>query len=168
MNTAISPELVSAYSETVISIQINDFDYLVVEPTELQTDSTGLRRALGNRVTALWVITAENPYSNQLSAEENSERQLLLFKELSQLHYEVFDALCTSQDGSWSEYSYAVEASEETTAQTHKDIHKLAQMFGQNAVFKITPESLSVLSTLTDYVSEKPTVLHESFYKSEF
>lgn len=167
MNLSIPPELMTAYSETVISIQIDDLNSLIIRGSNSKTIAADFQDSFGENIQDLWVITAENPYSEQLSPDENFLRQQSLLTELSERGIDVLDALCSSPDGSWSELSFAVPVNTELVKQTHELIHQLARDFGQNAVFKISPTVLSVISTLGDYQSDKSEVLFETNYSIE-
>lgn len=167
MNTSIPPELVTAYSETIIRIQLNDFETLVIHSSTNHTDTAAFQNSLGQKVGVLWVITAENPFSQLLAMEENIQRQESLLTFLTDQGLDVLHAVCGSPDGTWSENSFAVPVEHESAKETEDVIHQMARHFGQNAVFKITHSILSVISTLDGDHLDKSEALHECKYVSE-
>lgn len=164
MTSIIQPELVNAYSESVISIQIDDLHSWVIKASNAETGSASFHNSFGANIQELWVITAGNPFSELLSTEENLQRQRTLHTALSEKGIDVLEALCSSPDGSWSEFSFAVLAEKVNALTIQNAVHELARFFGQNAVFKITPSVLSVISTLGDNRNEITEVLFESNY----
>ena len=164
MNSSIPSELLTSYSETVISIQLDDLHSLVIKGSNVETDSASFLDSFSADTQELWVITADNPYSELLATEENLQRQRSLHTALTEKGIDVLEALCSSPDGSWSEFSFAVPAEKENALKIQDDIHELARSFGQNAVFKITPSILSVISTLGETRNEKTEVLFTSNY----
>lgn len=167
MTSRILPELITAYFKTVISIQINDFHSLVIKGSSRKTIPLPLQGSFNEDFLELWVITAENPYSQRLIDEENSQRQQTLFNELTEKGIEAFEAQCSSPDGTWSEQSFAVPVNKESALKIQGIIHELARSFGQNAVFKITQSNLSVISTLDENRDEQSVVLFKSNYCCE-
>lgn len=164
MTSRILPELVDAYSETIISIQIDDLHSLVIRGSNLETDSASFQDSFGAHIQEVWIITADNPYSELLSTEENLQRQRSLHTALSEKGIDVLEALCCSPDGSWSEFSFAIPAEIENVIKVQDAVHELSRSFGQNAVFKITPSTLSVISTLGETRNKETEVLFTSNY----
>ncbi|BDU10317.1 hypothetical protein AINA4_02380 [Aurantimicrobium sp. INA4] len=164
MNASIPSELVIAYSETTISIQLDNFQSVVIKGTIAETDSANFLDFFGAHIQELWVITADNPFSKLLSPEDNLQRQQSLHAALANKGIDFLEAFCSSPDRSWSEHSFAVLATNLSAHKIQIEIHKLARCFGQNAVFKVTPSILSMISTLGDSRNEKSEVLFTSNY----
>lgn len=167
MTSRIQPELITAYSETVITIRIDDFHHVAIKGCSDISNSLRLQDLMKKNFYELWVITAENPFSQQLSDEDNFQRQQSLFNELSEKGIEVFEALCSSPDGSWSENSFAIPSEVDNALNNQEVIYEQAQSFGQNAVFKITSSNLRVISTLSGDSNEMAEVLFKSNYSCE-
>ncbi len=90
-------------------------------------------REAARRNIALAVVTAWNPMSEQLSDDENRERNLVLKRELGRPK----TARGRSPDGEWEEESFLVPYDERVV--------ELAHQWGQAAIFRVTSEAVEVV-----------------------
>lgn len=89
-----------------------------------------------------FVITAWNPFSEQLSLDENRRRNSELEKDLLAVRGELLKAIGRSNDWRWFEESFAVRN------MSLSEIVEVAKKYQQNAIFHITPEGRRVISCL--------------------
>lgn len=98
----------------------------------------------------LFVITAENPGSEQRTAEENAARNAELEALLRAEGWTLWSAQGEASDGSWSEAGFAVVGT------SRGAIVALGERFGQRAVFELDDLEQRVVGCLG---AEKGTVL---------
>lgn len=112
----------------------------------------------------LFVITAWNPESVELTAKENLRANQELLAELQGLGYKILRARGSSVDEAWFEDSFAAFASSAAIAgELEVHIHALAIKYRQNAYFKITADTLEVAGALySDLRISMPLVLEWS------
>jgi len=120
-------DLREAYLATVLAIS--------VEPGEM----VPLEKALVVLPTPFHVLTACNPFSEQLAESKNLERMDDLDSALTELRAIVFPAEGRSPAGDWVEPSYAV------LGLSREECLELGERFGQHAVFEVTDEEVIVL-----------------------
>jgi hypothetical protein len=109
----------------------------VALPSQCWVDAAEAARVVGS---TLHVITAWNPGSLRPRLEENRSRNAELLDRLRRLNCDVYPAIGASPDGDHHEESYAVAGA------TMDDVLALGREFGQEAIFEITPERLTVVS----------------------
>ena len=116
--------LFQAYEETTIEIfqsekQIEDFGWI-----------------------EYFVITAWNPFSKQLSLDENRRRNSELENDLLAVNAELLKAIGRSNDWKWFEESLAVRN------MSLSEIVQVAKKYQQNAIFQVTTEGRKVISCI--------------------
>ena len=116
--------LLQAYEETTIEII----------QSEKQIEDLGWNE--------YFVITAWNPFSKQLSLDENRRRNSELEKDLLALRAELLKAIGRSNDWKWFEESFAVRNI------ALKEIIQKARKYQQNAIFQVTTEGRKVISCI--------------------
>ena len=89
-----------------------------------------------------FVITAWNPFSKQLSLDENRRRNSELEKDLLALRAELLKAIGRSNDWKWFEESLAVRN------MSLSEIVQVAKKYQQNAIFQVTTEGRKVISCI--------------------
>ena len=89
-----------------------------------------------------FVITAWNPFSKQLSLDENRRRNSELENDLLAVNAEMLKAIGRSNDWKWFEESLAVRN------MSLSEIVQVARKYQQNAIFQITTEGRKVISCL--------------------
>jgi hypothetical protein len=89
-----------------------------------------------------FVITAWNPFSQELELDENRRRNDELEKELLGLGAELLKAVGRSHDWKWFEESFAVRK------MSLGEMTQLATKYQQNAIFHITSEGKKVISCI--------------------
>ncbi len=136
MNSSLDPDLIQAYRDT---------DYIVSDDPPLLLrigeQNDGARILMANfDVESGAFITAWNPGSQQLSEDENIDRQMALLSSIEalRLNYLVGSG---ERDG-WREYSYFVLGASMDTAT------ELAQEYEQNAFVFVGPSGTPELITL--------------------
>lgn len=112
-----SEEFRSAYLLTVIEVDVDGQTVPALEAIEL--------------IGPLWVITAWNPYSQELDLETNSERHRELVTVVDSLGAMRWSARGESPDGRWSEDSLAISGLD------WDQVRELATRFEQHAVFEL-------------------------------
>lgn len=85
-----------------------------------------------------WVITAHNPFGQEAGDDANARANADLRDRLEQRGHRVWPALGESPDRTWAEPSLATDAPRD-------EVLALAAEFGQDAVFRITPDTLEVI-----------------------
>jgi Protein of unknown function (DUF3293) len=125
LQSTIPLELIQAFRETAYRVE-------APEPFVLSIDERS--EPLGqlysaHSVSSCAFITAWNPYSESLSAEENSTRQIQLAKDVRELGLKLIEGEGKHPDGLWpGEASYLVLGLSLDEAQ------KLGQQYQQNAI----------------------------------
>lgn len=99
----------------------------------------------------LWVVTAENPFSKKVSEAGNRARRSALQDQLKEQGWPFLKAVGRSPDGRWQESSVALLDSGGRRARS------IGREHGQNAVFEITPERLSVHGCFSRWQRSRPT-----------
>ena len=89
-----------------------------------------------------WVITAWNPESELVPAEQNAAAHRELLADVEAEGLVALPAVGMSRDRSWSEESVLVVGA------SRQWVLGVAEKFKQNAVFRRTPESLDVVGVL--------------------
>jgi Protein of unknown function (DUF3293) len=82
-------------------------------------------------------ITAFNPYSEMLSADENDLRHKLLVEKINQLNLATYDGFGSDQAGDWP-----IEKSLLILDINKSEAIKLAKDFGQNAILWIEEDAI--------------------------
>jgi hypothetical protein len=95
--------------------------------------------------TTVWIVTASDPYPDELDAIENERRARALEVELDSRGLQHRDALARSPDGSSRETSRAVLGA------TREAVRTVAAQFAQLAVFEIRQE-VACIETATGSV----------------
>lgn len=107
--------------------------------------------AAARELGTLWVVTAENPFSDKLSEADNRARRSALESQLDEQVSPYLKAVGRSPDGTWQEHSVALLDSGGRRARA------IGREFGQNAVFEITPERLAVHGCFSRWLRSRPT-----------
>jgi hypothetical protein len=89
-----------------------------------------------------FVITAWNPFSKQLSLDENRRRNSELENDLLAVNAELLKAIGRSNDWKWFEESLAVRN------MSLSEIVQVAKKYQQNAIFQVTTEGRKVISCI--------------------
>ena len=89
-----------------------------------------------------FVITAWNPFSKQLSLDENRRRNSELEQDLLTVNAELLKAIGRSNDWKWFEESLAVRN------MSLSEIVQVAKKYQQNAIFQVTTEGRKVISCI--------------------
>lgn len=89
-----------------------------------------------------WVITAWNPESELVSAEQNAAAHRELLGDVEAAGLVALPAVGMSRDRSWSEESVLVVGA------SRQWVLGVAEKYKQNAVFRWTPEALDVMGVL--------------------
>ena len=89
-----------------------------------------------------FVITAWNPFSKQLSLDENRRRNSELENDLLTVNAELLKAIGRSNDWKWFEESLAVRN------MSLSEIVQVAKKYQQNAIFQVTTEGRKVISCI--------------------
>ena len=89
-----------------------------------------------------FVITAWNPFSKQLSLDENRRRNRELENDLLAVNAELLKAIGRSNDWKWFEESLAVRN------MSLSEIVQVAKKYQQNAIFQVTTEGRKVISCI--------------------
>ncbi len=146
--TNLNQELADAYARSKVSIWSGDCRLVARPAHQLEVaDSKFFLSKFGART--LFVITAWNPESLEVSVEANAKANKELLIELENLDCEVLEALGSSLDDSWFEDSFAlVVGDQEIMHEVEKRIRDLALKYRQNAYFKITPETIEIVGAL--------------------
>jgi len=122
----INPLLLYAYLNTDYYIDVPDAPFkLNIGRYSLELDR--LHQKLG--VNTSLYITAWNPFSDQLTDEENNAKQQMLVSDIIDLGFDMITGRGIAQSGEWPpEESIVVLGCDESTAIT------LSQKYRQNAV----------------------------------
>ena len=88
----------------------------------------------------IYVISAANPLEEVLSDDDNTRRHLALRDILESRKLKFEEVFGESPDGNWSEASFAIEG------MIQEDACKLAEKFGQRAIFELTQDEIKVIS----------------------
>ncbi|MCA6523842.1 MAG: DUF3293 domain-containing protein [Pseudanabaena sp. M051S1SP2A07QC] len=88
----------------------------------------------------IYVISAANPLEEVLSDDDNTRRHLALCDILESRKLKFEEVVGESPDRKWSENSFAIEG------MSQEDACKLAERFGQRAIFELTQEKIKVVS----------------------
>jgi len=121
----------AAYLETVVTVDGHPADEVVAE--------------LGS----FWVVTALNPFSEELAPAENARRHAELVARLDADGVSWLPAVGSSPDGQWAEESVAITGIDRETARA------LGRAFDQHAVFEVADGMLSVHACFDDWVDER-------------
>jgi hypothetical protein len=133
------PTLLDAYLRTAVLAVVDGREVALVGP-----DPASLPAAL------VHVVTAANPGSTPLSAEDNERRNRRLEADVALLGVRSWPALGVAEAGDWSEPGLAVDGLGREGAVT------LGERYGQQAVFELTPHEVLVVGCLG---SERGVVL---------
>jgi len=134
INAYLAAKYVVAYQDASHRIQVGEHD-LVID---------NMLREKNARVA--YFITPENPFSQNLTHEENELRHERFISALRQENLSYLEGYGTDEAETWEqEKSYLIFCNDDN------DIHKLAVNFGQLGILRIernTPVTLLVLSTI--------------------
>ena len=96
-----------------------------------------------------WVITANNPRSQQIEETANLAYNLALGWDLAREGFATELVTCSSPDGTWSEDSFLVFGKTEQESQRlARVIRDLAVKYGQNAVFRFVGQEQQIVPVL--------------------
>ena len=130
--TAISDTGRDAYLETVVTVDGRPVDEVVAE------------------FGSFWVVTAWNPFSEELAPDENARRHAELLARLEADGLVWLPAVGSSPDGQWAEESMAVVGIDRETARA------LGRDFDQHAVFEVADGILRAHACFDDWIDERP------------
>ena len=99
---------------------------------------------------SFWVVTAWNPFSEELSSAVNAGRHAKLCERLGNDGLTWLPAVGSSPDGGWAEESVAVVGIDSVAARS------LGREFGQNAVFEVAAGMLRVHACFDGWIDERP------------
>ena len=99
---------------------------------------------------SVWVVTAWNPFSEELSSAVNAGRHAKLCERLGNDGLTWLPAVGSSPDGGWAEESVAVVGIDSVAARS------LGREFGQNAVFEVAAGMLRVHACFDGWIDERP------------
>ena len=99
---------------------------------------------------SFWVVTAWNPFSEELSSAVNAGRHAKLCERLGNDGLTWLPAVGSSPDGGWAEESVAVVGIDSVAARS------LGREFGQNAVFEVADGMLRVHACFDGWIDERP------------
>ena len=99
---------------------------------------------------SFWVVTAWNPFSEELSSAVNAGRHAELCQRLGNDGLAWLPAAGSSPDGGWAEESVAVVGIDLVAARS------LGREFGQNAVFEVADGMLRVHACFDGWIDERP------------
>ena len=119
----------------------------------LETEVTVEGRPAAGALTDLgpfWVVTAWNPFSEELSPLVNAGRHAELCQRFENDGLTWLPAVGSSPDGGWAEESVAVWGLESEAARL------LGREFGQHAVFEVADGLLRVHACFDDWIDERP------------
>ena len=126
------PEQRAAYLETVVTV-----------------DGQPAVASLAER-GAFWVVTAWNPFSEELPAAVNAGRHAELCRRLGNDGLAWLPAVGSSPDGGWAEESVAMVGIDRAAARA------LGREFGQHAVFEVADGLLRVHACFDGWIDERP------------
>ena len=132
------------YATAIVDLLL-DGEHLVLTPTADRERPAGDAHVAPAVVPPIapwgppvWVLTAGDPYPDELSCEENARRNATLRAELDAQGFRTDHALGRAPDGSASERSLAVRGAERAT------VLAAAKRHGQLAVYEIEDRILCV------------------------
>ena len=99
---------------------------------------------------SFWVVTAWNPFSEELSSAVNAGRHAKLCERLGNDGLTWLPAVGSSPDGGWAEESVAVVGIDRAAARA------LGREFGQHAVFEVADGLLRVHACFDGWIDERP------------
>lgn len=137
-----------AYTSSVITIELPT-GRLVAEPTD--DDPEG--RLPNGLAEPVHVITAWNPGSRELEADDNDTRNAEMRAVLDRRNAAWFPARGAAPDDSWHEDGFAV------TGWSRQDACALARAHGQAAVFELLTGQLAVVAADLDRVEARPCTI---------
>ncbi len=121
-------ELRQAYLATVVTVEIEAEHWVTIE------------ESVRSLPTPLHIVTPWNPFSVELSEDENHARMSRLVAYLDRTSTKWLHAKGTSPDGSWSEDSVLL------VGMSRDQALELGRAYDQHAIFEITKLDLIVLS----------------------
>lgn len=132
--------LLDAYATTWVDIVEGDGSHWLLQPTGDHhrgwDDSPAPSLADADEA---WVVTAHNPFSERLSSDENEARAAAMLAAVEEAGWTWLAAAGRSPDGSWSEAGLLLPGAPRIA------VLELAHAFDQNAVFRWTPTSWSIV-----------------------
>lgn len=147
MNSKEHAGLWAAYLDTIIEFSDPDGSRLVFLRAGLPMSPEPLSRLSSFAATLpAWVITAWNPESELVPAEQNAAAHRELLADVEAAGLVALPAVGMSRDRSWSEESVLVVGA------SRQWVLGIAEKFKQNAVFRWTPESLDVVGGADPWV----------------
>lgn len=143
MVDSIAAPLWEAYCSTRVRYPLTGETY-ELEPLQGQDSSEW---PWGKAVLEVFVLSAANPFSEQLSEFENLQREQRMADELAVRGIEFLPCIGHGADGEWSESSLMLFGA------TAEQVRELGARFKQNAFFRWTPEAFEVVSLVSAQVS---------------
>ncbi|MFI0432153.1 MAG: DUF3293 domain-containing protein [Candidatus Nanopelagicales bacterium] len=144
----MSDHLWRAYARTWVEFVDVDGSVWAIEPVIRDADDTGpavegwregvAAMCLAEVATA-WVLTGHNPGSAPLPPSQNRQRHLDLAAAVAEAGHRGHEAVGRAMEGDWSEDSLLVCGAPEDL------VLDLARRFDQNAVYRWTPTSWSII-----------------------
>jgi hypothetical protein len=123
----LDPNLVKKYNKTVVEIY---WDSRILSYQEY-FNFTG---------EAFYMITAANPFSNELSNDQNDALNERLKLELLNLNLEILPGIGRDSESAWFEKGWVVRGLPES------DLIALAQKYEQNAIFRFDANGQHVIN----------------------
>ncbi len=140
------------YLSTNVIFECDDLFYpLTLLSTKPQLD--GYQRSpfprLQDLLKRFWIITAANPFSQELSRAQNEALNEKLEKDLKGLGLKYELVTCTSADATWTEQSFAVSRQAGIKNQDVENlVIALAGKYLQNSVFSFAGNTTKILPVL--------------------
>ncbi|MFA7265070.1 MAG: DUF3293 domain-containing protein [Candidatus Nanopelagicales bacterium] len=139
MNSEEHAGLWAAYLDTLIEFSDPDGGRWRLRARAADESGAGVAPEFLRGDFVAWVITAWNPESALVSAEQNAAAHRELLADVEAAGLVALPAFGMSRDRSWSEESVLVVGASQGW------VLGIAEKYKQNAVFRWTPESLDVV-----------------------
>jgi len=151
-----------SYLQTNVVFELDDL-FAPFTVLSTQPQMPGFQRQLLPRIQDLlkrfWIITAANPYSQELSKTQNEALNEKLEKDLKYLSLKFELVTCTSVDGKWTEKSFAISRQAHLKNEDVENlVIALAGKYLQNSVFSFSGNTMKILPVL------RPDIRGQSTY----
>lgn len=130
----ISPEILDTWRDSIIEIKVKSDWKVIWDGKNVNLDS--IAESVAN--WDLYVLTAYNPGSVNLSDKENRHRNTALNSKIDGLSIKYYESVGRSLSGSHCEFGFAIYGVDRVL------IDRLANEFGQIGYYKFSVDSMTI------------------------
>jgi hypothetical protein len=164
MNASVDPALKDLYLKTVIRFESSDRTRWELKAnSDVLYEGPSLFSLMSQPSGRAFVITAFNPFSEEVGAERNAFNQSKLKRLLEEKGFKITDCEGCDPVSTYKEPSFMVFVGQLDVDVAREEVREIALAYGQNAIFEINATEISLLGAVWENVLESRTYSIEAF-----